>query len=341
MVLPTSSEADRFDFESATIRSKLFNGALDDTDIDRLWNRLDRGIDLGASAIIRDFEASGRRAIGRALPHGVRNAIAGSHPNLLHHDSVSSYHTAASRDSLHWVEAGSVAIPIFTRRTESPILIVTFHGVLRRSKYVLPRFEWVNSLRSLGHNVLSFGDPTMDLDLGLEGGWWLGTHSLDLIPQLAVLVSRTMEELGAKRLVIAGSSMGGFGALQLGAYFPEATVVAFNPQTDVRRYHARRVTRVAMGSVFGADADPVPARVSVLERYDTTAIVPARIRYVTNIGDQHHLDEHYEPFASGLEDRQVKSLVRTTRDDGPRHEKIPAEAFISTLTEEIARFGRS
>ncbi|WP_336645771.1 hypothetical protein [Microbacterium sp. USHLN186] len=340
MVLPTPEEAVRFDLEGASMRSRLLDGSLNGEDRDRLLLRLDRGIDLGASAILQDAQLYVDPRAALPTPAGVRNAIKGSHANMRHHRGVPDFHIDR-RDTLHWIEVGSVALPTFVHPTGSSVLIVTFHGVLNRDKYVLPRFEWVNSLRNLGHSILSFGDPTMDLELGLEGGWWLGTPLVDVVPQMATIVSRAMEELGARDLVLAGSSMGGFGALQLGAYFPEATVVAFNPQTDVRKYHVRRVTRVAMGSVFGADAPPHPPRVSVLERYASTGIVPSRIRYVANIGDRHHNEEHFEPFSAGLESIQPGRIIRTTRDDGPGHVKIPAPAFISTVLEELERLNAS
>lgn len=209
-MLPTAQEAVQFDLEGASIRSRWLNGTLDDADRNRLQRRLERGLDLGASAILQDSNSFGDSPTARPVPSGVRNAIDGSHAHALHHRSMSDFHVE-KRDTLHWIEAGSVAIPMFAHSTDSTVLVVTFHGVLNRDKYVLPRFEWVNSLRSLGHSVLSFGDPTMDLDLGLEGGWWLGTSLLDLVPQMAMLVSRAMEEIGARHLILAGSSMGGYG----------------------------------------------------------------------------------------------------------------------------------
>lgn len=96
-----------------------------------------------------------------------------------------------------------------------------------------------------------------------------------------------------------------------------------------------------MGAAFGTDVAPPPARVSVLERYASTGAVPTRIRYVVNIGDKHHNEDHFEPFSAGLADIRPVAIVRTERDDGPGHVKIPAPAFIATVAEEIERFSSS
>lgn len=73
----------------------------------------------------------------------------------------------------------------------------------------------------------------------------------------------------------------------------------------------------------------------VLARYAQTGTMPARIRYVTNAGDTHHLVDHYEPFAAALEEQGHASVIaRSFTDDGPGHVRIPREAFLSTIAEE-------
>lgn len=309
---------------------------MQESDAAALWDEVAAGRDQGARATLRDI-GSGHIEADRLMSERTR-------PPIIEDRAAGTFHHRTSTDlrlppvprSVHWIESGSLAIPMQVERAESPVLIVTLHGVLPRAKYQLPRFEWMNTLQRLGCSMLSFGDATMDLAPSLEGGWWLGTPSTDLIERMASLVERTRASLQAEHLIFAGSSMGGFGALQLGAFFPDATVVAFNPQTDFRKYHATHV-RAVLGRVFGADGAPVPVRVSVLERYAATGNGPGRIRYVTNSGDQHHLQEHFEPFAAGLDAVASSSLERTWRDDGPGHVKAPPSAFRAVVEEEIGR----
>lgn len=341
MTLPSSSEAAQFDRDGAAVRSRWLDGTLSDAATAGLWEQLRRGLDQGASATLRDVGREVPADSDECLAPTTRIGIRGdTEPPTFHHRSLTSFTHPSVPDSVHWIEAGSVAIPCRIRLTGSPILVVTFHGVLQRAKYQLPRFEWLNSLRPLGHNVVSFGDPTMDLVPSLEGGWWLGTALTDLMPILAALVSQIREGIGADHLIFAGSSMGGYGALQLGGYFSDATVVAFNPQTDVRRYHAKRVTRAAMSAVFGSDGEPDPVRTNVFERYSVTGISPSRIRYVTNTGDRHHIEDHFHPFASSIAANTLTTLDRSLRDDGDGHVKVPADVFVSTINEEVAHLGR-
>lgn len=341
MTLPSSSEASLFDLEGAAIRSRWLDGDIADADAMRLWERLRKGVDQGASATLQDVGQSTNAESAQSLALSTRIGIRtdSNEPKTFHHRGSSSFQLAPVSDAVHWTEVGSVAVACRVQVTRSPVLIVTFHGVLQRSKYQLPRFEWLNSLRSLGHNVVSFGDPTMDLVPSLEGGWWLGTALTDLQPHLADVVTRIREGIGADHLMLTGSSMGGYGALQLGGYFPDSTVVAFNPQTDVRRYHAKRVTRTAMGAVFGTDAEPDPIRVSVIDRYAGTDMSPSRIRYVTNVGDRHHIEDHFNPFAAALAADASTTLERSVRDDGDGHVKIPADVFVSTIKEEAELLG--
>lgn len=291
MTLPTADEALEFDREGSEIRALWLRGEVSRADVRRLRRRLERGFDQGASATLRDIELSASGRADRAPDDHTCVAInEGSaqeeEPAVeYHHAEVAQLRLPERGAATHWVEAGSVAIPFGVHVARSPVVIVALHGVLRRDKYILPRFEWMNSLRKLGHSVLSFGDPTMDLSPTMEGGWWLGTPLMDAVPQMATIIDRACEQLGARHLILAGSSMGGFGALQLGAFLPSATVAVFNPQTDLRRYHAKRVARVAMGAAFGTDRDPEEQRVDVLARYAQTGTMPARIRYVTNAGD--------------------------------------------------------
>lgn len=348
MTLPTAKEALEFDREGADIRSRWVRGELARADVRRLRERIGRGFDHGAGATLRDIEMAASGASVRIPELHTRAAImetsAQSESSAVefHHAGVADLRLPSRGAATHWVEAGSVAIPLRVHVAQSPVLVVALHGVLRRDKYVLPRFEWLNSLRKLGYNVIAFGDPTMDLTPSMEGGWWLGTRLTDVVPQMAAIIDRAAEQLGVRHVILAGSSMGGFGALQLGAFVPSATVAVFNPQTDLRRYHATRVARGAMGAVFGEDGEPEEHRVDVLARYARMGAVPSRIRYVTNTGDAHHIEAHYEPFAAALANLgHATAIERSHRDDGPGHVKIPREAFVSVIAEEAERSSRT
>ena len=99
----------------------------------------------------------------------------------------------------------------------------------------------------------------------------------------------------------------------------------------------KRLVETALGVAFGTDSTPDPIRVNVIERYRFTGTSPARIRYVTNTGDRHHLGDHFEPFAAAVTSLTSTDLAQALRDDGPGHVKAPPSAFRATIAEEITR----
>ncbi|NKR10649.1 hypothetical protein A5N16_16135 [Arthrobacter sp. M6] len=95
-------------------------------------------------------------------------------------------------------------------------------------------------------------------------------------------------ELENEDLVLYGSSMGGFGALMLGAELQGAMAVAEVPQLDMRRYPIRGAIRSLERHVINQELETFyrehPERVSVFDRFEERRVVP-RFKIVTNRAD--------------------------------------------------------
>ncbi|WP_165802642.1 heparinase II/III family protein [Arthrobacter sp. Bz4] len=196
------------------------------------------------------------------------------------------------------VGIGALTLPIFSTPGPGKVLHVGFHGALNRSKYSLPRFERLTGYSERGWASCLIGDPTLDLSPDLTLGWYLGTHDTDLHRVIADFVMERMEAGGYTEVVLAGSSGGGFAALQIGALIKGSRVAAFNPQTDIRKYYSR-FTDLALSSVFG---NPRLSDLAPIERLDVgTRIINHKsntsIYYVQNTGDVFHETRHRQPFS--------------------------------------------
>lgn len=223
---------------------------------------------------------------------------------------------------------GSLTLPVLSFPGVGSTLHVSFHGALNRGKYSLPRFERSQSLVDLGIPQLIFADPTLDLDPDLNLAWYLGTADHDLHAEIASFIKERQRILGITKVVLSGSSGGGFAALQVAAFIPNSTVVAFNPQTDVLAYHPR-LAQQALDVIFPAAKLGSPAispRLNVMHRYAALGST-VRVNFVQNTGDKFHDTNHRSVF---LRDTASLANIHTQtvfEDWGAGHRSPGIETF--------------
>lgn len=210
-------------------------------------------------------------------------------------------------------------------------LIVTFHGALNRSHFVLPRFERIATTTEFGHSMLFFADPALWADSELELSWFTGWDGLDLQPILAEWAIQSARAVGAKKIIFTGSSGGGFAALQVSAYVNDSLCLAFNPQTSVygylaggtsygaqRKFMAVHYPELAPNGVIGFDfaydwTEPLGERMSALSRYGTN--VQNFVLYADNVNDFHH-EQHLVPLSEALEHSGQNERMKVWPYDG-------------------------
>src|SRR5699024_7632468 len=117
-----------------------------------------------------------------------------------------------------------------------------FHGAIE-PHFTLPILSGLGISRDLLVNRVFLSDPSLVLDDKLMLSWYAGNgYQPTLQSDLVKIIAKVSGNLNSERLVFFGGSGGGFAALYYGSYFDDSVVITFNPQTDIKRYHARVVS---------------------------------------------------------------------------------------------------
>lgn len=186
------------------------------------------------------------------------------------------------------------------QRTDSTTLLVVSHGALNRTKYTLPRFEWLASMRERPENLLFLSDSGLSDFDDLELAWFTGDAKRNLLAQHVALVKSITKDLGISRIVFMGGSGGGFSALALSRHFAGSRALVFNPQTRIHRYWKAAVQ--AYIDKLWPDVDTpaslhkIGPRVDLISQLDPSA-VENQVLYVQNSDDEHHVKAHLKPYA--------------------------------------------
>ncbi|MGF9648039.1 heparinase II/III family protein [Pseudarthrobacter oxydans] len=215
---------------------------------------------------------------------------------LVLNDGESAAIFAASR--------GGLVLPFAVGRGSTDLLSVRFHGAINRTKTTLPFFQGLTSEAAGNDNYALFQDPSLDLNKSMTLAWYLGDGTTDIHRYMAECIAKIQSETGAARVLLSGSSGGGFAAMQVASYLPDSVALVFNPQTDVKEYF-RTSADTALASCLqengGADGPrDFSKSTSVVSNYSELEKLP-QVLYVQNTGDKHHVLKHRDPFLKMLE----------------------------------------
>lgn len=215
----------------------------------------------------------------------------------------------------------------------SDILVVSLHGALNRKNTQLPRFERLATLLGTDYSALFVSDPSLYLDETLELAWFTGWEGYDLFPDLATLIRSAAEKVGAKRIILSGSSGGGFASLQLAPLIQGSVALAFNPQTDIHSYwqggdpSKHGAERKYIEVVYPSAAPEGIWKInwdedwtlnhgtihSPVRRYMSP--VECSVVYMNNKND-FHVEQHFEPFLKSLKATHQENLLIEHSYDG-------------------------
>lgn len=239
--------------------------------------------------------------------------------------------------------AGTLDAGFVRRRSE--VLVVTFHGLLDREKFAIPRFERARMTEEFDVSCLYWADPSLWLDPDLALAWYTGAGDFDLMSLLARYSTDVARSIGARRIIFSGSSGGGFAALQVSALVPGSTALVFNPQTAISLYWSsvqRKYLSVCAPAGLDISVDDfdfsrdwsehLEDRYSAIRRYSRP--VPNRVIYWSNVNDWHH-SKHLQPFRAAVELASNPEEVLAVRTyEGPKTHNVPgAELFTEALAD--------
>jgi hypothetical protein len=225
---------------------------------------------------------------------------------------------------------------------EQQPLFVMLSNRINRSLHSLPAFSrwtWAQQKKFPGH-VLCVADPTLELheDLGL--GWYLGTAEHDASEDLAMFIRRFAEGLGISedKIVIWGSSGGGFSALALASCIESSTAVAINAQTNIFAYESATDIEKVRRYCFGGKPiteiqEQYGSRIDMAQAWGNNRTSRAII--LQNTLDAHHYACHFTPFwealggssegGAALGGRQYARLYSDSRGHAPEPEQMIPE----------------
>lgn len=237
---------------------------------------------------------------GTAVDWDERNAVEirrYAAPSMIDHRASEAYEFVVPPAS-----GGRLDITALYAPRPSKTLIVTFHGSLQRSKYQLPRFEWRNSLAPFDAAQLLIADSTLTLNGAMALSWYVGDAEQDFSEDVAHLIRQIASAAGYERILLAGSSGGGFASLAISRKIPGSGAVCFSPQTRIGDYHdgvVEKFRSVAFpeSASYAEAEERNRARFDLRHLYETTAPGDNFVRYVQNTRDPEHYTKHYVPFA--------------------------------------------
>lgn len=249
------------------------------------------------------------------------------------------------------VGSGSKLEALFVNK-RAETLIVSMHGALQRSTIRLPRFERLRTFLRTDYSSIYFGDPALHLSEDLSLSWFTGWREVNVPHLIADWVQKAAHASGASRVLLIGSSGGGFASGQVSALVPKSIAIVFNPQTVISAYrpkgslgYGRAYIRNVMPDLtpegglkaITAQSDwavPLGDRGSMISRYSRET--PNKLLYVQNDQDLDHWRDHYLPFRSAVEYGDNALRTRFTIYSGPEgHSAPPKEVFQGSIEEAL------
>lgn len=237
----------------------------------------------------------------------------------------------------------------------SDTLVVSLHGAIPRKKYNLPRFEWMNTLLSYDVNSLYFADPSLWISDGLQLAWFTGWNDADVQSDIAEWIAQISKVVQAKRVIILGSSGGGFAALQISALVPGSFCLTFNPSTYIHDYFIagdptqRGAEKNFMSTVFPEALPPNAGdidwkndwtikygdRLSVLRRYSKP--LDNYVFYASN-PNEWHFEQHYLPFLAAAARGDNLKRFRLWEYDGPDRHMPPRRVEFKEALDQVLKW---
>lgn len=246
-------------------------------------------------------------------------------PNIQHHKFLSPGHLKIfPGQQTYSVTVNKVPLNFFYHKKRKPRkkLLVMLPGASARKKSHMDfqRHAWARDFKQ--HDVAAFTDPTLKPTNTIGLAWFQHTPERYGISATAALVQTLIDKGGyaPQNVTLFGSSGGGFAALQLADFFPEATVLAINPQIFLYNYTPSFYQAMLETCYPGmSDAD---VRKKFKDRI-TVQVDPqkrkAPIVIFQNKHDENHMNRHLQPF---LKQQDAASVSELQGADGERLNKI-------------------
>lgn len=189
----------------------------------------------------------------------------------------------------------------------SEYLLVMFSGAIsNREGTEPPYFSGVRIAEELGLPLLSFSDPTLNLDDNIPLGFFAGNQ---YIPRLPKRIAEIIDDFAGRynlKPILAGGSGGGFASLNVAQECNcDPLVFVWNPQTQILEYDqglVRDYLRCGYPDYYNPDANLKDHGLDIFKELGVKHSVidckkPINTVYIQNRSDW-HFGKHLVPFVN-------------------------------------------
>lgn len=187
-------------------------------------------------------------------------------------------------------------------------LIVLFHGAINRAKRDYPAFlRPIPGVEAHAHQI-SIADAGLLASDQITNGWFIGTRATPLQELLPPFLRGLTAALDVDKVVLVGSSGGGFGALYYSWHLPDSVAIVQVPQTNVYAYYrGRREAYIpaAWGDAVGSEgANPCFDLRDIYSNGMENTVI-----YLQSTLDEHHMANHMAPFIASIPADSLKRIA--------------------------------
>jgi len=206
----------------------------------------------------------------------------------------------------------------FANVVGSDALTILLPGAINREKGLIDfqRHSWA---QDFGTSVISFSDPTINIENDISIGWFQGNEDEFGVDLLAQIIAGLLNDNGYAQsaVTILGSSAGGFVGLKLANKFPQARIVAINPQIFLFNYvrsHYERMMAACYPKRSLKDSESQHRDRIVVELPSPDR--EGRIYIIQNTMDDRHYELHLMKYLKQLkeDDFYITKIENAERD---------------------------
>ncbi|OSI08051.1 Uncharacterised protein [Neisseria animaloris] len=190
------------------------------------------------------------------------------------------------------------------KKESSDKLFVILNGALDRNRTTALTYHRYSWHPLFDGSVLYIADPTLFKHSSISLAWYMGDKYTPLYPYLKdfILSVASGLNISTSKLVLYGSSGGGFSAIQLASFIASgALAVCINPQTNIIKY-VETNRDPFLAQCFSASWND-HQELSKNHRFNAIENVKlnnTKILYIQNETDNFHVKHHFEPFITQL-----------------------------------------
>ena len=223
------------------------------------------------------------------------------YPVYTHENTQQSIEKNITKDGIHRIhlEKGHY-LDLYIRgihlldKQENRTTLVGFSGaVSNRQGKRAPFFSGLQIAMAINLPIIAVADPSMVLHEDLPLSWYEGHQGIENFPKKLAAILDVLAEIFHTRLLLLGGSGGGYACLaQASLLHSPASVLVWNPQTDIDKYLPEAVNSykdIAYPNTdknFSLSVKKIQKNIQVL--------------YMINKSDEHHVKEHMLPYLGGI-----------------------------------------